>query len=313
MKRWIRMILVAMAAALCLSLPVHAYDYELDPETGEPIGSGNADKSYYEMADGGRYVYDTSRYVYQTGSVEFAASVPNHAVVGHGQTVSLWPGNASSVLLYRDGNLVEKPMLQNIAQAGSYVVNVTVSEIAGDFTFAFTIVPELTNQFTDLNLPEDFLLDYVLLDTVPQELPYGDFYHFGMDGEYEIRYSCAAVNRTYVLRFTLDTAPPVLTLPGITDGEAHNAVTVTVPEEGAYIEINCDGAVSTLRGSSKELRQPGRYQLKVYDEAGNMTQYDFTIRFYLDISAGVAILLLVAALAGVAVYCHLVRKNARVG
>lgn len=313
MKRWIRMTLLAAVAALCLSFPAQAYDYELDPETGEPMGSGTGNSSYYELADGGRYVYDTARYVYQTGSVEFAASVPNKAVVGHGQTVSLWPGNASNVLLYRDGNLVEKPQLQNIAQVGSYVVNVTVSDAVGEFTFGFTIVPELTNQFTDLALPEGFLLDYVLLDTVPQELPYGDFYHFATDGNYEIRYTCAALNKSHILRFTLDTTPPVLTLPGVTDGEAQGAVTVTVPETGAYIEINCDGAVSTLRGSSRELRQPGRYQLKVYDHAGNMTQYDFTIQFYLDFSAGIAIALLVAALAGVAIYCHLVRKNARVG
>ena len=311
MKRWMRNILLAAAVAVCLSNSVLAYDQELDPETGEPIGSGNS--SFYEMADGGQYIYDTNRYVYKTSSVEIGASIPNGAVVSYGETVSLWPSSTSNVLVYRDGDLTEISDLHNIRQSGSYVVNVAGNDSYGAYTFRFTILPELTCQITELSLPEGFLLDYVLLETVPQDLPYGDLYRFSADGTYEVRYSCAALNKSYVLRFTLDTTPPVLVLPGVTNGIASGAVTVTVPETGALIQINCDGDITTLQSGHQELRQPGRYQLKVYDQAGNVTQYDFTIQFYLDFSAGLAIALLAAALVAVAIYCHLVRKNARVG
>jgi len=68
-----------------------------------------------------------------------------------------------------------------------------------------------------------------------------------------------------------------------------------------------------LRGGSKELRQPGVYQLQVYDEAGNSTSYEFIIQVYLDIGGGTAVGLILAALIALVVYSRMVRKKARVG
>lgn len=312
MKRWIRMTIICIAALLALTVPVCAYDEMLDPETGAPIGPGT-DSSLYDMPDGSRFDRESGYYTYPVGKASFTATVPNGAVLPYGETVSLWPDATGNVSVHRDGVLLTDQDLTKIRQPGSYVVTVPTPNGLGELNFRFTIVGDLTNALTDLTLPQGWLLDYVLLDTVPQDLPYGDHFQAASDGTYEIRYSCLAIDRHYILKFTLDATPPELVLPGVVDGKIQGAVTVTVPQEVDHVDIISGDQTTTLRGGYKELRQPGQYRIDVYDAAGNLTSYPLTIEFYLDISASVAIGLVAAALTAVVVYCIIVRKKARVG
>lgn len=311
-KHAMRCILFAAAAALALCAPGFAYDYELDPVTGEPVVVAEESR-FYEMPDGSQYEYETTRFNYTVSGVEFAANIPDGGVVSFGNTVSLWLGTGTSAEVYLDGTMLASQDLQSIRQAGSYVIKIVGKSGSAEATFRFTIIPDLIGTSSALDLPQGFLFDYVLLDTIPQEITYANQFSFDSDGEYEIRFSCAAINEWYILRFTRDTVAPELELNGITNGEAYGPVTIEFPEGASYIYIECEGETSVLRGGSKELRQPGVYKLSVYDEAGNSNSYEFIIQVYLDIGGGTAIGLILAALIAVIVYSRMVRKKARVG
>ena len=65
-------------------------------------------------------------------------------------------------------------------------------------------------------------------------------------------------------------------------------------------------------GVIKEVTQPGKYTIYVYDTAGNRTQSQFMVHYRINAAAVIAIFGILALIAGVAVYIIRIRKNVKV-
>ena len=290
------------------------YSGPLDPLTGLPAGSGADMGTYYRLKDG-EYGYDQSQraYVNFVGGSLYHSSVPNGAVVPEGQSVSVTLPSGMTGTLYRNGTVVADADLENMTESGSYYLEVRGSGSGVSVTFSFQIVGTLTNSLTTISLPSGFAFDYINLNNEALTPEYANYLDLLEDGTYEISWSCPEINRSYRVSFTLDTTAPTLALPEVTNGQAHSQVTVEDLEPGCYIVVERDGQTSTITSPSSVIREAGAYTLTVCDQAGNSTQYSFVIHVYLNLSAVVAIGLVLAGLTALWAYSHYIRKYPRVG
>ena len=323
MKRRIWAILTALVLLSALTVPVLAadtaedYTGELDPSTGLPVGSyENADgesSTYIVVDDAFHYDPEAKTFLYHIGSSRFSSNIPNGAVVPDDQTVSIWlPGGVTGAL-YRDGSAVDGADLTAITETGFYVLQLTGSGLYDSDQFTFAIMPELTNQLNELRLPDGFSFEYIMQDGIELDHAHSNYYEFLEDGKYQICWKNDTINRQYIVSFTLDRQAPTLALPEVVDGKASSEVSLSDLETGCYIVVQTDGESRTLKGTGHTLKEAGDYVLTVYDQAGNFTQYSFTIEVYLNFSAVAVIIMVVLILAGILIYCRRVRKTARVG
>ena len=290
------------------------YSGPLNPQTGLPVDLGDDLDRYYALGtDGSSYDRNESCFVNPLGASSFTSSIPNGAVVSKGQSVSVTLPAGMTGTLYRNGSAVENPDLANIAQAGSYLLEVHSGSSSDSLSFSFRILDEVTNALTELFLPAGFTFEYVNLNDERLSLEYTNYLELLEDGEYEIRWSCPDISRSYNLLFTLDTKAPTLALPEVSDGQAHSQVTLTDLEPGAYIQLERDGQSSVITSANTVIQDAGTYHLTVYDQAGNSTSYDFTIHLYLNLSAIAAIGLILAGLAALWGYSHYIKTHPRVG
>lgn len=291
-----------------------SYSGPLDALTGLPAKDSLDAERYYPLQSGVSSFDRESRcYVNTLGSSSFTSSVPNGAVVSEGQTVSVTLPAGTTGTLYRGGETVENPDLTNITQAGNYLLEVRSSSSGESQTFSFRILGEVTNSLKELSLPGGFTFDSIRLNGEELTPEYANYLELLEDGDYEIRWSCPAIAQGYNISFTLDTQPPVLALPEVTDGEAHSPVTLTDLEQDAYILLEQDGESSVIRSSDTVIQDAGAYRLTVYDQAGNSATYEFTIHLYLNLSAIAAIGLILAVLAGLWIYSRYIKSHPRVG
>lgn len=292
------------------------YSGELDPRTGLPVGRGESSGSYYPLR-GEEYGYDQNQrsYTNRLGSRSFLSSIPNGAVLSKNQItkVSFTLPVGLTGTLYRNGDQVGDADLTNIADPGSYLLEVRSSSSSDSVTFPFTILNQLTNSLTEISLPDGFTFEYVRLNGDGLTPTYDNYLELLEDGDYDLCWSCPDIGQSYTVSFTLDTAAPTLALPEVTDRQAHSAVTLEDLEEGAYILVESGGETSTIVSSSTVIRNPGQYVLTVYDQAGNSTRYDFVIHMYLNLSAAAAIGMMLAGLFALIGYSRYIRKHPRVG
>ena len=289
------------------------YSGPLDPLTGLPA-STDQDERYYTLQEGNSsFDRETLRYVNTLGSSSFTSSIPNGAVVSKGQSVSFSLPAGMTGTLYSNGSALENPDLTNIVQEGSYLLEVRSSSSGDSLSFSFRILGEVTNALTELSLPSGFTFDYIRLNGEALTPEYANYLELLENGDYEIRWSCPDIAQSYTISFALDTQPPVLALPEVTDGQAYSEVTLTDLEKDAYILLEQDGQSSVIRSPDTVIRDAGTYRLTVYDQAGNSTVYEFTIHLYLNLSAFAAIGLLLAGLAALWGYSRYIRTHPRVG
>lgn len=291
-----------------------SYSGPLDPLTGLPVAESQQSERYYTL-EAGVFSFDRENrnYVNTLGSDSFTSSIPNGAVISHGQSVSISLPTGTTGTLYCGGETVENPDFTNISQEGNYLLEVRNSSSGEKQTFSFRILGELTNSLRELSLPDGFSFEWIRLNGEELTAGYTNYLELLEDGEYELRWSCPDISQGYNLSFTLDTVPPTLALPEVTDGEAHSQVTLTDLEPDAYIVLEQNGESSIIRSSDTVLQDAGEYRLTVYDQAGNSTVYEFTIHLYLNISAIAAIGLVLAGLAGLWVYSRYIKTHPRVG
>ncbi len=293
------------------------YSGPLDPLTGLPSGSVT-DSTLYTTLREGSYGYDPEQrcYVNEVGSKSFTSSIPNGALLSAGEEhVSFTVPVGLSAVLYRNGNAVSDADLSDITAAGSYLLEVGVSNSDESVSFSFRLLDALTSSLSEVSLPDGFRFEYVLLDGEVLSTDYSNYTQLIADGSYEVCWSCEEIGKRYTVSFTRDTVAPTLALPEVVDGEARSAVTLTDLEKDCYILLTelDSGETQTIVSAETELTQAGRYRLTVYDRAGNSSVYDFVIHVYLNVSAVAAIVLIALAVGSLWLYSRYIRKHPRVG
>lgn len=311
--------MIPLVAILLLGLAVPAFGADtadnsviLDHHTGEPAGSQSAEPERNDAEKNGSYHSKTGNFLYYVNDIEYGCNIPQGAILSRGQNVAFRIPGGLKALLYRDGNPAPDADLSHITEPGKYRLNVQAAE-GLEQTFSFQIVNEITNSLAEIHIPEGFQFDYVRLDGEELTLAYSNYLELLKDGRYDIRYSGKNSGKHFELNFLLDRAAPEVELEGVVNGQAHSEVTIRHLERGNYVEAECAGETRVIRMDGTVLHDVGNYRLTVYDEAGNSTSYDFTINFYVNFSAWMAVGLVLLVSLGLWRYCAYIRRHPKVG
>lgn len=313
-------LLAAMSAAmLCagaMAAPTEVgidtgYIGPLDDITGAPTSSTVGD-----TADGRVWVNDTVQfdtnermYIYSVGSSIYTAvraSVMDGMVTN--DPVSVQADEGVALTLFRNGEEQTAPNLQQISAPGKYVVMNATGAQTGETLFSFTIVGVKSNLVKNYRMPSGFQIEAVTLngeDTYFER----NYVDLSVEGEYYIKTRCMRTDDVYELRYVADFTPPTLALEAVVDGVAKGPVSLTDLEKGCGIGIWLNDEPI---GYSEELTQSGNYVVKVADEAGNLTTYNFTIQIYFDGNSIVFFAIIVGVVLATIGYIIVSRKRLRV-
>ncbi len=317
-----RVLTAAMAALLCIfPAAVFAVDTDysgyVDPVTNEPLtSSANSDgSSRVSIVTGIYYDWTTRDFVYPVDGAltEVHASVMDGMIVT--EPVSITTGGDISVAVFCNGEEYTGD-LTNIREVGSYAVSVRQgSSLKRLFTFSIT-GPTL-NDLSVFTVPDNF---YVTAAMFEGEDVYQDRYNVDLtnEGFYSIDYECGPTGLGYTLEFTVDKTPPRLEFTGRIDSQqrVHSALGFSGLEAGDKVVLIRDGVAAEPElhaDGTGRILDSGNYIMRVYDAAGNMREYSFTIMLYLNVSSWLFILLVLASIAAVVVYVVMKRKRLKIG
>ena len=297
-------LLTMMASAVQLG-----YDGPVDSVTGEPSESGSIDAYSDQVRVSENVYYDRNRmgYLYTAaGNAQVLSSVVDGMVVQ--DVVRLEPDEGLSLTLYKDGTAMEDVDLTHINEIGDYVVQVTTGSGQTQRVLSFTIVGNATGRLTGYTMPSGFVITDATRDG--EATPWDRFYiGFTEEGLYEVTYRCPRNGLDYKLNVLIDFTPPVLALEAVENGRARGPVSLEDLEEGAYISVYYNDRQIPYQ---QVLEDSGDYHVLVMDQAGNLSEYYFTILIYFDLNSLVFMAMVVGVLAAVGIYLWLSRKRLKI-
>ena len=295
------------------------YDGYLDPVTGLPLddsaGLTTEDSGRAIVLDGVYYDWDMHSFVYPiVGTLgEIYTEAADGMVLSDPVSVSATEDVVFSV--FRDGEEVTGD-LTNLNTPGSYVVNLKQGTTTKRM-FGFTLVGSSTNLIHTLRAPNGFYISSVTKDG---ETLYTDRYSLDMEleGEYYVEYTCMATDVPYSFSTVIDRTPPTLTFKGKMDenNRMRSALLFEGLQQGdtIYLLRNGDQVQPTLNGDGTGgVYDSGNYIMRVYDAAGNMTEYTYTILMYFNASSLAFFALVLAVVAAVIVYIVTKRRKLKIG
>ncbi len=322
MKKLNKHIIAALLAAIMVLAPYGPafaadpdYTGELDPVTNEPVDlvSGNSTERA-ALSDNMLYDWGTHDYVYPVDNslLEVHASVADGMIVNQQVSITV---EDPSVAVYCDGEEI-KTDLTNLRTPGNYTVS--VKNGGGSLRLLdFTIVGSSSNSLHRFSAPEGF---YIVAATRDDLNVYQGRYQLDMEeeGAYYIEYKCGPTDHVYKLELEIDRTPPQLILQAKLDskGRARSAVSFSGLEEGDEMVLIKDGVQvqpnMNIDGTGQIL-DSGNYIMRVYDAAGNMKEYQFTIMVYFNTGTWFFLLSVLAVIGAVAAYVIIKRKRLKIG
>lgn len=260
------------------------------------------------VEDGVWYEKSTQMFVYRTdvnGSELVRASVCDGMVTT--KMVSINADVSAKLMVYHDGALLSSDSYRQIKDAGEYVVMYEDSGVEKRI-LAFTIIPTVTNAVISYTVPDGFKILQVTLNN--QQISFdSNRIDFTEEGDYRVLYHCIRTGMNYSLNFTTDFTGPRLKLANVSDGTAQGPVDISDAKDAYSVQILKDGKeipfIETLTAN-------GEYLIRLSDDSGNVTTYQFTILIYFSAIGYLALALLVLALAGAIAYVIIARKKLKV-
>ena len=315
------MLIAAMALTQvpCFAMNLD-YSGPINNFTGEPtnVGGNSLDQDRILISSGIYYDRTTRSYVYDLGGRSdqtISASIMDGMIVN--EPVRLEIAQGLDIRLYCDGVPVEEADLALIEAPGRYVLEARLLEDQYVRIMGFTIVGATTGLINSYPMPAGFVVTDVEM-TVQNEN--GEWVgaasqwdrnkvSLSENGNYRIRYECGRTGLGYILQTTIDHTPPTLALENVVNGLAKGPVDISDLEENCKIGISLNGGKMTYR---EELTLSGDYEIILQDEAGNVTNYSFTLLPYLDLHSWIFFGLVVMMVAGTGIYLYIERKRMRI-
>ena len=302
-----------MAVDLDYSGPINSF-------TGEPTGgdglSPNGDR--VPISTGVYYDRTERLYIYDLGGAsgeKVFASVTDGMIVN--EPVRIMTSQGLEVRLHCNGNLLEEVNLSQINTPGQYVLEARIMGEQYVRVMNFTVVGATTGLINSYPMPSGFVITGVELNVkdengqwVPAQ-PVWDRSKVSMsqDGDYRVRYECARNGMSYTLQTVIDHTPPSLALENVVNGLAKGPVDISDLEEGCKIGITLNGGKMNYR---EKLTLSGDYEIILQDEAGNLTNYAFSILVYFDRNSWIFFGMVVLSIVGTGVYLYMERKRMRI-
>ncbi|MBR6405189.1 MAG: hypothetical protein IKS18_03220 [Lachnospiraceae bacterium] len=292
------------------------YSGPLDADTNEPVREDReTDNGRTRLSDTMVYDKNTRSFVYaiNNGLNEIRSSAADGMVTN--STVTIYSASDTNIIVHKDGTELTGK-IQTLKEPGEYVVS-TQSGSDLQRVFSFSIVGKTTNGLQHFTVPEGFYMADVKLDGS------GYYYtRYGADltaeGEYTLTYVCSASDTAYSLQVTIDRTPPVLTFSGKINSEnqVRSALEFTGVEEGGTVTVVKDNNLITVRADSEgvyKLADSGLYTIRAYDAAGNMTEYQYRVMMYFNISSIIFVLLAALLVIGIGIYVLVRRNSLKIG
>lgn len=284
------------------------YAGRVDDFTGAPYDETATQVYSQRIMINSETVYDRSThlFVYSEDSKEVLSNVATG--ISTTEPVKLMLPEGMQYCLYKDGNPITDVDVTYITAPGAYVLSESMSGGKNVEILRFTILNTVTGKLESFRVPAGFVLSNVSLDGV--EIDHEQtVVSLSKEGKYNINYRCPNAELVYSTSFIVDHTPPTLALNEVKDGVAKGPVDISDLEEGANIGIWLNGEQVPYM---EELTGSGVYRIVVSDEAGNRSDYQFTIQVYFNISALFLFLALFVLLALVGGYVLYSRKHLRV-
>lgn len=211
-----------------------------------------------------------------------------------------------TIEMYKDGEKIDYNFEQILNDDGNYAFILT--DVLGNQTgFSFTIWNKPINRI-QRKFNDQIEIKEIIFNEEIQELDIQDNTLYLVDeGLYQVTVLDKTVNKNFTFNLTLDTTPPTIDLVGTENGGyTKSEVSTRNPSENPiYIYAsNDDGEFEYKLG--EKMKDAGKYQLVVVDEAGNKTVYEFTIVYSFN---GATIALFGALLAVVVILIIFLVKN----
>ncbi|MEG2087621.1 MAG: hypothetical protein RR022_05420 [Angelakisella sp.] len=257
--------------------------------------------------------YDSKKqsYLQQMGSgTKFYTSIPNGAVVNGPVYFSF--ASPLDIELLHNGQPVDYLAGAPIEEHGVYRMTLKESSVSyltnttAIPAFSFRILAKPVRDTRFYYPPEGFTIDKVTLDgadfpskATPLRLT--------TDGSYEISMTSVSGDAPAItVKLVRDTVAPVFTLVGVENGRSTGtAVTVEYSSDDLERVELLDGGKTIEGFAGYTITDPGDYTLKVLDKAGNVSSAKFVLTYRLNVSAILAVLLVVLlAAAGVVFFLH---------
>lgn len=293
------------------------YSGKLDDSTGEPAVEGTESiGGTYFILKKNELAYDAKKDQYHIlcGTKGFYSNVPEGAILSQGETLQFASEEGVTCKIYQNGELLEATMPVELSESGEYLVLMQDQTGGKERTVSFVILGEQVNNLVEFRLPEGFVYTGISLDGEEKNLNYDNYFDFLEDGFYLLQWENRTIGKAYTTEFILDTTVPELDLPEVFNGAATKQVSFYDMEEGEYVRwIKDSRSEGRIEDPSVVLSEVGSYIIRVYDQAGNYTEYTFVIEGYFDQNAVLAILLAILLLGSGFYYCRRLRKYMRVG
>lgn len=262
-------------------------------------------------------VYDyTSGYYKNTlrNSMSFYTDVPNGMITK--REVTLRTSDDLTFTIYKDGEPYEFNPELAISEVGSY----TVIPVAEDVvyydayqsetpTFSFRIIGPAVNDLSVYRAPEGFNITQIMVDGLQADSIRrigSDAALLREDGRYTI--SVSDGNRTIDIDFILDRIRPRFYV----STEKNKAQFVFKSTDVKETVIYKDGKLISSGNIQNQVKQPGDYEVLAYDEAGNRGRSQFKVKYGFNKGAIAAIILVIAAIAGVYAYMRHINSKVKV-
>ena len=293
------------------------YNGKIDATTGEAVTGKavNIGEDYF-ILERSELAYDVRAHQYHilAGDRGVHCNVPSDAVLSSGRSISFTPEEGVSFEVYHNGKPVEDTKQTEFKESGEYILTLRNHAESRERSVRFVILDPQVNDLLEYRLPKGFEYTEILLDGVRKSLSYNNYYDFLEEGHYELRWENSRINQSFVTEFTLDVTAPTLKLPEVRNGAATGQVSFSDIEKDGYVRwIRDSKEEGRIEDPSEILSKKGDYLIRVYDQAGNYTEYAFTIEGYFDVNAILFILFILALIGGGFFYCRRLRTNMRVG
>lgn len=182
----------------------------------------------------------------------------------------------------RDGEPVDFTDGLDFGQAGSYEVVMrdnllgTGGEASYRVAAGFHLYVSETMNISLVSAPQGLVLDTALLDGNPLDTG-KDFLHMGRDGRYSLLFADSQGQRCWAMEFVRDTKAPAAEFDRYADGGLlTDPVSFGLSEPMAKVRIWRNR--EEVQASSRKIAVNGVYHMEVSDEAGNVRDYDFSVR-----------------------------------
>jgi hypothetical protein len=312
-------VVVLLLQTACLAADLD-YSGPINSFTGEPADQSrpSVNEDRIPVVSGVYYDRTMRAYLYNLGG-SLDAAVSSNVMDGMivNEAVYIKSPKGMAVRLYCNGKIQEDADLSLIEAPGQYVLEARVLGEQYVRVMSFTIVGATTGLISSYRMPAGFVIKNVEM-TVEGEngekvdgKPVWDRSKVSMskDGAYRVQYECTRNGMSYTLQTVIDHTPPKLALENVVNGLAKGPVDISDLEEGCKIGITLNGGKMSYR---EELTLSGDYEILLMDEAGNLTEYAFTILVYFDANSWVFFGVVLLSLAGIGIYLYMERKRMRV-